>query len=954
MLTHTIASLRSDKPALATAAAALSLTLLLATLTGCGLGKSSGAPAVESSAPTAALSGRTFGGPNPIIGATVKLYTTGNSDGTNGGYGVATMRQEANAVTNTGGYPSGDTDPKGIFLFAGGYTCPAGQFAYLVSSGGNTGAATAASGATATANTVGVVSNLQLTNGGSGYTAPTVTITPSDSNGSGATATASMSGGVVTGLILTASGTGYDAPPIVTINDPTGVGATATADQTFLVGTITVTAGGTGYLSATVTITPADSVGSGATATAVINSGTGVVSSIKVTNPGGGYDTTPIVTITSPSVVNPANNQAVLVAALGRCEDLYNGAGYSGPTIYINELTTVAAAYALGHFSSVTGTGAGTAVLIGAPATNNAAQIGGVSTGCVAGVSTCTTTAAAGLAHAFLNAAMLVNPFTNTSMTGANSTVTPAYSTYISGYAGAVPIVPTALINSIANILVSCVNSAGGVASDGSACGTIFKYTTLPAAITQYYTYSTATPTNTFTAMVNLAANPSISGSTSNVANLFAVAGPFTSIYSPALAAAPPQDFTIAINYPETGSGTLGTGVGNSTAVSSVCATAPCQGLGFTFSAALDINDILYVGNTSTSSGTVPQNLLAFSSNGRLLGMTTNSASLKNAIGLSVDALGNGYFTTGSASSSNNFAYFKTGGGSLGSLTGGGTMTLPTIKTVGSSFNAYATAVDRANNLWVSGTGATLYEGPSGGLGPYTSYTVNSVTVSSTLKNMGLQVDPNQNVWATAGPGSPTTDVTVLQNTGTVAAPVYTSGTNASGATSVGPVGGITFAGSPYEAFIAGDNTTPGVQPWTPTFGSGVNVSSISSGTLSIAGSLTGADQLEADSTGALFVTNYNNSTLDTMFFATGYGSATGYKWSPCVAATLNATTCTALFNSTTQNKPQWVAIDSTGSVWFGDGGTSTDTTGGALMQVIGAAAPTWPLLSLGQQNQMP
>ena len=457
--------------------------------------------------------------------------------------------------------------------------------------------------------------------------------------------------------------------------------------------------------------------------------------------------------------------------------------------------------------------------------------------------------------------------------------------------------------------------------------------------------------------MVNLAANPSISGSTSNVSNLFNVAGPFTSVYSPALTAAPTQDFSIVINYPESTAAGLGTGVGNTPTGSSAttaCATVPCQGLSFTYSGALDINDILYVGNTSTVSGTVPENILAFSSNGRLLGQTTNSATLKNAIGLSVDALGYGYFTTGSASATNNFAYFKTGGGSQGSLTGGGTLTLPTIKQVGTSFNAYGTAVDKANNVWVGGSGANLYEIAAGGTATPSTDTVNNVTVNSSMKSMGLQVDPNQNVWVAAGPTG--SNITVLQNTGSIAMPLYTSGTNASGSSVVGPVGGITFAGSPYVAFIPGYNTVAGVDPFTPTFGTGVNVSSITAGTASAAGSLTGVDQLEADGTGVLFVTNYNNGSLDTMFFASGYGSATGYKTNPCVAATLNANTCSSLYNSgaNSTSKPQWVAIDSTGSVWVGDFGNSNNTTGGALGQIIGAAAPTWPLLSIGKQGQTP
>jgi hypothetical protein len=210
-------------------------------ITGCGLGGNlAGSPAANvtsaSVTPTAAsFSGKLNGGPNPVQGATVKLYTTGGAGGVNTGYGVATFAQEANTVGASGQ----DSGADGSFQFAGGYPCPAGQFLYLVSSGGDTGAG-----------------------------------------------------------------------------------------------------------------------------------------------------------------VNP---RAFLVAALGRCEDLFSGGVYTGGFITLNEMTTVAAAYALGNFTSISGTDVTAQVLIGAPAANNAAV------GCVANGTTCPVTAAAGLRHAFENAANLVD-----------------------------------------------------------------------------------------------------------------------------------------------------------------------------------------------------------------------------------------------------------------------------------------------------------------------------------------------------------------------------------------------------------------------------------------------------------------------------------------------------------------------------------------------------------------
>ena len=83
------------------------------------------------------------------------------------------------------------------------------------------------------------LAGIAVTSGGSGYTAPIVTITDAYGTGTGATATATVVSGVITGIAVASFGSGYTAP-IVTITDPTGTGATATAtlDATALTGGI--------------------------------------------------------------------------------------------------------------------------------------------------------------------------------------------------------------------------------------------------------------------------------------------------------------------------------------------------------------------------------------------------------------------------------------------------------------------------------------------------------------------------------------------------------------------------------------------------------------------------------------------------------------------------------------------------------------------------------------------
>ncbi|AOY88653.1 phage tail protein [Marinobacter salinus] len=77
------------------------------------------------------------------------------------------------------------------------------------------------------------VGSVSVGAGGTGYTAGTTTVTfaaPADADGITATGTPTIVGGVVTDIVITNPGSGYATAPDVTIADSgTGVGATATA-----------------------------------------------------------------------------------------------------------------------------------------------------------------------------------------------------------------------------------------------------------------------------------------------------------------------------------------------------------------------------------------------------------------------------------------------------------------------------------------------------------------------------------------------------------------------------------------------------------------------------------------------------------------------------------------------------------------------------------------------------
>ena len=229
-----------------------------------------------------------------------------------------------------------------------------------------------------------------------------------------------------------------------------------------------------------------------------------------------------------------ANAAALLMAALGPCSGISDSTA-----VIIDEPTTIAAAYALSGFMTVSGT----TVNISAPANNNASTAICTTSGTSPNVVT-TGCVSSGLAHAFLNAANLVNSSTGV----VNATVTTG-SALITGT------VPQQLINTLANSVEACINSSGDTSTPTAPC-TVLMTNTTPTALLA----SATTPTNTLQALLDLAQYPSESSAPSTSVSggaqipssaattaLFNVANS-NAYYAPALTTEP-IDFTIGINY---------------------------------------------------------------------------------------------------------------------------------------------------------------------------------------------------------------------------------------------------------------------------------------------------------------------------------------------------------------------------------------------------------------------
>lgn len=212
----------------------------------------------------------------------------------------------------------------------------------------------------------------------------------------------------------------------------------------------------------------------------------------------------------NPGLAAGTNNlQLSLITALGHCSAALSA------TVVINEVTTVAAIYSLSPFIT----------------RNDAIGSG--------------TSDAAALSAAFAQAAEYANIAYGTSP----GTGVPT------GYSA-----PSDTITTIADILAPCINSSGGLPGDGSSCATLFALTTPQGGIA---------PTDTFTAVLNLANNPTLN--TAGLYNLVTPAAPF----QPALTIVP-ADLSLAL-IPGTPSFTVAPSTGLTFPTTNAGSTSPAQ-----------------------------------------------------------------------------------------------------------------------------------------------------------------------------------------------------------------------------------------------------------------------------------------------------------------------------------------------------------------------------------------
>jgi hypothetical protein len=341
------------------------------------------------------------------------------------------------------------------------------------------------------------------------------------------------------------------------------------------------------------------------------------------------------------------NSAAGLLATLGQCPS--SGTFSSSLFITMNEVSTIATAYAIAGFASdathVSTSGSRLAQFGLLTASQNVANLETLSTG----------------------VALATTP-------GGGSTV------------------PQTEINTLANILASCVNSAG---PGSAAC------TTLLADAKSGGSSGTA-PTDTATAAINIAHNP-----TANIAALYALSTG-TPPFAPALTSAP-NDFTVAISF------TAG-------------------GINTPSSVAIDGSGNAWIANNITTGSVTELSPLGVALNSSPL----TGGGLRTPSSLAIDINGNVWIA-------NNY-----NPGSITELNGTTGAVMGSSPFTGAGVNEpYGICVDNSDNVWTANFG----EGFSGSVSKFkndgTPVSGSSGYGTGMEIANGIATDPSGNVWNT-------------------------------------------------------------------------------------------------------------------------------------------------------------------------------------------------------------
>lgn len=601
------------------------------------------------------------------------------------------------------------------------------------------------------------------------------------------------------------------------------------------------------------------------------------------------------------------NPNVVQVGVIGACSTyLANQAEIDAVDVYISELSTVAAAYALNNFISMSADSTGAPVVnITAPGSNNAVpkcsglrdQEDGL---------TALSCKAAGLAHGFANSYNLVDQVSFTAgqfPTGQARTTVPGNSQAL---------VPQAMINAIGNILQSCVDSGGGTVGSYSAyvpggssstrCGDLF-YDSTPAG-------STTPPANTMQAALNIANSPS-----HNVATLFALQ-PRAVFFTPTMSSpyyngtTTLVSFTVSIFYKGTGLSGDTTGIVNPVDV------------------ALDVQDNVYVAYSRASKTGA---LAELGANGTGLFVSTPSTPIQNPGSIAVD--GNGYvWVTDNAASQGGVTGFYTSVNATSGLLGSvyKTVAVPNGSAAGLAFDASAdmfvtrSATTNSSDYFFTVSGGSYsmaFAGRSLG-SPLTKAAVNSLGNFYGVGSTGSVTGFAAMIAQSFGTNYADTIVSISMTGG---APLAIDNT-AANYTAYMPSANKVMTGNAYGS------SASNLYAQSSTEGS---YSETATSTQLTSPSPSGA---ALDGTRNLYWTDSSNGQV---FFLTGTGGSTNISTGGTFGSFMPCHLTGGVCDNPGSAKLGGMAIDSSGAMWYVSAGGSY-----GLVQTLGQASPTWPLLA--------
>lgn len=610
------------------------------------------------------------------------------------------------------------------------------------------------------------------------------------------------------------------------------------------------------------------------------------------------------ITVTSGNTAGSTkNNNVAQIGVIGNCGQLLANQGeIDAVQVFVSELSTIAAAYTLRSFISVDNTNAASGqqiINITAPANNNVAT--GTCTN--PGAFTAMTCTAAGLSHGFENALNLVDSLsTNGKLPSGQARTSPA--TNSNAYA------PQEVVNTLGNILQSCVDSSGGTVANyatytpgGSGttrCGDLFYYATPPGG---------TPPTNTLQAALNMAQFP-----TNNVTSLYNLQ-PRAVFFTPTMNQVP-NDLTVSLFY-----------------LTETFGGAATQALTNPVGLALDDDDNAYI-LVSSANGTANTQtaVLGMASNGTVLFAGPVNTTYLRPTAIATDSANNVWVTNDNTDGTG--AILKVSAAS-------GAMSVGAVLP-----SASGLAVDKFNNVLVSLDSTTANSIQVFYKGTLNGGTVNPLARSNVLgaRLRTLTLDGSGNAWSLNTAGTLSTAV-VYPNPNAGGFPFYGNTLTQGNLSTSGGFGGAPNASGQMFFPLA-------KQVSTAIYNNGLSANNLGTFTGSAQNGSTYniPNQSQVDGAGNVFWTDTEASGNIFQFVPPASGSVSGGKLNAILPCYPQNGYCylPAVVNSRSMQ------IDSSGALWYTADANFGNFPIGVVIETFGVGAPSWPMLALQQPGVVP